>query len=188
MKGDKFSLFTFWNNKRLQKALPQITFVQFNLFYGLFLDYFWIINALNAVYLQIHQCSWCQAQLSRAPSFSLLWPSRFQLSPDEILNGLPLIDLSKTSLWEECPSHVKPIPCSVSRYRSYTGHCNNLKHSNWGAGLTPFVRHLPPVYADGKWQATLRNLIFLPVPITLNHSVSDRSNLLKQVTLFYCSL
>lgn len=74
---------------------------------------------------------------------------RFKLSPDEILNGLPMIDMSRTRMWEECPDHVKPIPCTVERYRTYTGHCNNLKHQSWGAAYTPFVRYLPPVYADG---------------------------------------
>jgi peroxidase len=71
------------------------------------------------------------------------------LSPDEILKGLPLIDLTRTNLWDECPGFVKPIPCTVERYRTFTGHCNNLKHPTWGATYTPFVRNLPPVYADG---------------------------------------
>lgn len=76
---------------------------------------------------------------------------RFKLSPDEILNGLPMIDVSRTRLWDECPDHVKPIPCTVERYRTFTGHCNNLKHQSWGAAYTPFVRYLPPVYANGQY-------------------------------------
>lgn len=76
---------------------------------------------------------------------------KFKLSPAEILNGLSLIDMSRTLLWEECPDHVKPIPCTVERYRTYTGHCNNLKNPSWGSAFTPFVRYLPPVYADGKF-------------------------------------
>ena len=75
---------------------------------------------------------------------------RFKLSPDEILNGLPLIDLSRTTFWDECPAHVKPIPCTIERYRTLTGHCNNLKTPSWGAVFTPFVRYLPPVYSNGK--------------------------------------
>ena len=74
---------------------------------------------------------------------------RFKLSPDEILNGLPMIDMSRTRMWNECPDHVKPVPCTMERYRTYTGHCNNMKHPNWGAAYTPFVRYLPPVYANG---------------------------------------
>lgn len=75
----------------------------------------------------------------------------FELSPDEILNGLPLIDMSRTAFWDVCPAHVKPIPCTVERFRTYTGHCNNLKHPAWGASNTPFVRYLPPVHPDGKF-------------------------------------
>ncbi|CAG2117962.1 unnamed protein product, partial [Medioppia subpectinata] len=74
---------------------------------------------------------------------------QFELSHDEILNGLPLIDMSRTVYWDHCPMHVKPIPCSVDRYRTYTAHCNNLKNPSWGASHTPFVRYLPPVYSDG---------------------------------------
>lgn len=75
---------------------------------------------------------------------------RFDLSHDEILNGLPLIDLSRTNFWPYCPGHVKPIPCPIERYRTITAHCNNLKNPSWGAANTPFVRYLPPVYSDGN--------------------------------------
>lgn len=75
---------------------------------------------------------------------------RFQLSPDEILKGLPLIDLSRTKIWDECPGFFKPIPCTIERFRTYNGLCNNLKHPTWGATFTPFVRNLPPMYADGN--------------------------------------
>lgn len=75
---------------------------------------------------------------------------KFKLSPDEVLNGLPLIDMSKTSMWSECPSNVKPYVCTAERFRTYTGHCNNLKHPSWGASYTPFVRYMPPVYGNGK--------------------------------------
>ena len=72
------------------------------------------------------------------------------MSPDEILNGLSIIDLSRTYFWKECPDHVKPIPCTISRFRSITGHCNNIKNPSWGAVNTPFTRYLPPVYANGN--------------------------------------
>lgn len=58
--------------------------------------------------------------------------------------------MSKTIFWSHCPAHVKPMICNPNRYRSYTGHCNNLDHPSWGAANTPFVRYLPPVYSDGK--------------------------------------
>ncbi|UXI17277.1 hypothetical protein NH340_JMT03220 [Sarcoptes scabiei] len=74
---------------------------------------------------------------------------RFELSFDEILNALPLIDMSRTIFWPHCPAHVKPMTCKLERYRTYTAHCNNLENPSWGATNTPFVRFLPPVYSDG---------------------------------------
>ncbi|XP_046917513.2 peroxidase isoform X2 [Dermatophagoides farinae] len=74
---------------------------------------------------------------------------RFELSYDEILNALPLIDMSRTIFWPHCPGHVKPINCRMERFRSYTGHCNNLENPSWGAANTAFVRYLPPVYSNG---------------------------------------
>lgn len=75
---------------------------------------------------------------------------KFDLSADEILNGLPLIDMSRTSFWQICPLMVRPIQCDPSgRFRSFTGHCNNLKNPSWGAAQTPFVRYLAPRHPDG---------------------------------------
>ena len=85
--------------------------------------------------------------------------AQFKLSPDEVLNGLPLMDMSRTPLWSECPAHVKPMPCTVERYRTFTGHCNNLKNPSWGAAFTPFVRYLPPVYANGKLEIICPQII-----------------------------
>ena len=94
-------------------------------------------------------------------SVTRILAEQFELSPDEILNGLPLMDMSRTNLWPECPAHVKPMPCVVSRYRTFTGHCNNLKNPSWGAAFTPFVRYLPPVYANGKHTSKLILISFL---------------------------
>lgn len=77
---------------------------------------------------------------------------QFDLSNDELLNGLPLIDMSKTKFWEICPLFVKQdIKCELTRFRSFTAHCNNLKHPTWGAAMTPYARYLPPVHPDGIW-------------------------------------
>lgn len=77
---------------------------------------------------------------------------QFDLSNDELLNGLPLIDMSKTKFWSMCPLLVKQdIKCEISRFRTQTGHCNNLKHPTWGAAMTPFARYLPPIHPDGIW-------------------------------------
>lgn len=74
----------------------------------------------------------------------------FDLSNDELLNGLPLIDMSKTKFSQICPKLVKQdLNCQVTRFRTFTGHCNNLMHPTWGAAMTPFARYLPPVHPDG---------------------------------------
>lgn len=77
---------------------------------------------------------------------------QFDLSHDELLNGLPLIDMSKTKFWPICPLLVKQdLKCELTRFRTFTGHCNNIKHPTWGAAMTPFARYLPPVHPDGIW-------------------------------------
>lgn len=77
---------------------------------------------------------------------------QFDLSNDELLNGLPLIDMSKTNFWPICPLLVRQnIKCEITRFRTFTGHCNNLKHPTWGAAMTPFARYLPPIHPDGIW-------------------------------------
>lgn len=79
-----------------------------------------------------------------------LLAQKFDLSADEILNGLPLIDMSRTEFWSICPLMVRPIRCDPSgRFRAFTGHCNNLMNPTWGAAQTPFVRYAAPQHPDG---------------------------------------
>lgn len=78
---------------------------------------------------------------------------KYDLSPDEILNGLTLIDMSQTDFWSICPLMVRPVRCDpTGRFRSFTGHCNNLRQPVWGAAQTPFVRFLAPRHPDGIHQ------------------------------------
>lgn len=76
---------------------------------------------------------------------------KYDLSHDEILNALPMIDMSSSRFFTSdlCPKHVRPMICAKSRYRTISAHCNNLKHPSWGAAKTPYSRYLPPDYADG---------------------------------------
>lgn len=43
----------------------------------------------------------------------------------------------------------EPIPCPPGKYRRPNGECNNIRHPRWGSRGTPFLRYLPPTYADG---------------------------------------
>lgn len=95
-----------------------------------------------------------------------LLAERFDLSNDEILNGLPLIDMSRTSFWQICPLMVKPIQCDpTGRFRSFTGHCNNLKNPAWGAAQTPFVRYLAPRHPDGIEKDRVSVVDSRPLPL-----------------------
>ncbi|KAF7275524.1 hypothetical protein GWI33_011632 [Rhynchophorus ferrugineus] len=40
--------------------------------------------------------------------------------------------------------------CPPSKFRTATGECNNVRHPTWGIRGAPFLRLLPPIYADGK--------------------------------------
>ncbi|KAL0122530.1 hypothetical protein PUN28_007320 [Cardiocondyla obscurior] len=40
-------------------------------------------------------------------------------------------------------------PCPPSKYRTPSGACNNVRHPAWGARGSPFLKLLPPEYADG---------------------------------------
>lgn len=59
------------------------------------------------------------------------------------------IDFSKTELASRCPNDpVCSIEIARSRYRTYDGRCNNLKHTSWGSANTPYTRILDPDYED----------------------------------------
>lgn len=47
---------------------------------------------------------------------------------------------------DACREFAKTV-CQPSKYRNFDGTCNNPRNS--GASLSPFVRKLPPAYADG---------------------------------------
>lgn len=48
----------------------------------------------------------------------------------------------------DCP--VDDSPCDpTTPYRTFSGHCNNLRNPNLGKSLTTFARLLPPIYEDG---------------------------------------
>lgn len=76
---------------------------------------------------------------------------RFHLNFQEINEGLPTIDTSKTDIWDVCPAIFKPRPCTISRFRSLDGHCNNIKDSVRGTSNTPFIRFLPNKYSNGNY-------------------------------------
>lgn len=49
----------------------------------------------------------------------------------------------------ECSQGSDPYPCYPGKYRSYSGHCNNVERGEWGSATMGFNRFLPPQYGDG---------------------------------------
>lgn len=50
---------------------------------------------------------------------------------------------------EPC-QRIDAIPCPPNKYRRPSGECNNIRHAKWGNRGGPFLRLLPPNYADGN--------------------------------------
>ncbi|XP_063361912.1 heme peroxidase 2 isoform X1 [Cydia amplana] len=73
-----------------------------------------------------------------------------------------------------------------SPFRTYTGHCNNLRNPNLGKSLTTFARLLPPVYEDGVSRPRINSVTGTPlvsprIVSTVIHP--DISNLHTRYTL-----
>ncbi|XP_058790020.1 peroxidase [Phymastichus coffea] len=73
----------------------------------------------------------------------------YGLTVDQVENGLPLVDTSKTLIRDVCPAFLHSIECRPGKYRRFDGLCTNLENPTWGASLSPFVRLLSPRFADG---------------------------------------
>lgn len=71
------------------------------------------------------------------------------LTSEQILYGLPLMDLRDTTISSICPVNLV-TECQSTKYRTYSGHCNNVNHPLWGASSEPMQRFLIPNYADSK--------------------------------------
>ncbi|XP_065349910.1 peroxidase [Cloeon dipterum] len=80
---------------------------------------------------------------------SITLAKTYGLSYEDIENGLPLIDTSKTLIREVCPPFLANVECRAGKYRRYDGLCTNLQHPTWGATMTPFTRLIGPLFADG---------------------------------------
>ena len=59
--------------------------------------------------------------------------------------------------------HVTIMPCTVFRYRTIDGSCNNLDHTLWGSSYRPLRRLMNPDYGDGGFR--------LQVDMWQNHDV-----------------
>lgn len=73
---------------------------------------------------------------------------------DELSDGLQNVDVSSlipASALDFEPNCDENGPCDASSpFRTFTGHCNNLRNPTLGKSLTTFARLLPSSYEDGK--------------------------------------
>ncbi|XP_043261638.1 uncharacterized protein LOC122402694 [Colletes gigas] len=77
---------------------------------------------------------------------------------------------------KDAPCRVKPQrPCPPSKYRTPSGTCNNVRHPVWGSRGVPFLKLLPPAYADGITtpRQSVRNHV-LPTPTKVVTMVMER--------------
>lgn len=72
-----------------------------------------------------------------------------KLNLDQIVFGLTRLDVGGTALSRQCPKDSQVLSCYPGRYRSFSGHCNNVERPELGAANGAFARSLAPRYADG---------------------------------------
>uniref|UniRef100_A0A915P484 Peroxidase n=1 Tax=Meloidogyne floridensis TaxID=298350 RepID=A0A915P484_9BILA len=70
------------------------------------------------------------------------------INVDQVRVGLADMSLQKTVLEQHCPTNGIS-ECVPGKYRSYSGHCNNVREPLWGAAYEPLKRLKPAVYSDG---------------------------------------
>lgn len=71
------------------------------------------------------------------------------LNKEEINYMLPIMSMEKSVIENVCPINTI-IDCIPGKFRSYSGHCNNIQEPLWGAAYEPFQRLQPPDYFDSN--------------------------------------
>ncbi|KAJ8678537.1 hypothetical protein QAD02_014324, partial [Eretmocerus hayati] len=113
--------------------------------------------------------------------------------PTVDFNELPNVDISgivpprRPTNHEEIDCPPEDGPCDLTTpYRTYSGHCNNLRNPNLGKSLTTFARLLPPVYEDGISSPKFTSVSGAPLPnprLISSTIHPDISNLHNRYTL-----
>lgn len=96
---------------------------------------------------------------------------QYKLNRIQTLRGLPLISVDQTNLGKLCQRSSRSFNCVAGRYRSLSGHCNNVQNPDWGSAQTALVRYAPARYQDN----VSRPIKSSRVPITgVNSSSNNR--------------
>ncbi|RCN37043.1 heme peroxidase [Ancylostoma caninum] len=68
-------------------------------------------------------------------------------SSSRVFEGFPFVSLDGSVIQSHCPaSQIEE--CIAGKYRTYSGHCNNVNHPQYGAIYEPLRRLLAPDYED----------------------------------------
>lgn len=106
---------------------------------------------------------------------------QYKLNRIQILRGLPLISVDQTNLGKFCPRSSKTYTCAPGRYRSLTGHCNNVQNPDWGSAQSALVRYAPARYIDNVSKPVksspkmLKQASLLPSPRAISGAIYARS-------------
>uniref|UniRef100_A0AC34GT79 Peroxidase n=1 Tax=Panagrolaimus sp. ES5 TaxID=591445 RepID=A0AC34GT79_9BILA len=76
---------------------------------------------------------------------------RSGLTDEQAVLGLPQMSIDRSVLKSVCPVNTI-IDCIPGKYRTYSGHCNNVNKPLWGAIYEPMQRLQVPDYSDGVSQ------------------------------------
>lgn len=77
-----------------------------------------------------------------------LLAKQYKLNRIQTLKGLPLISVDQTNLGKQCQRSSRNFNCIAGRYRSLSGHCNNVQNPHWGSAQSPLLRYAPARYSD----------------------------------------
>ncbi|XP_047507220.1 heme peroxidase 2 [Pieris napi] len=113
-------------------------------------------------------------------------------SSNDFVDSLQSVDISSFLGSDQLGPAIEPQcddagACdATSPFRTYTGHCNNLRNPSLGKSLTTFARLLPPVYEDGVSRPRINTVTGTPLPSPRTVSTvihPDISNLHTRYTL-----
>ncbi|OZC07548.1 hypothetical protein X798_05479 [Onchocerca flexuosa] len=102
------------------------------------------------VWNAINKISHYSKKLSYSSQISIVATEKLNnstLTFQQIPYELSITDFGDTTITSICPVN-KVTRCPLIKYRTYSGHCNNVNHPSWGASFKPMQRLLKPIYAD----------------------------------------
>ncbi|VDO38349.1 unnamed protein product [Onchocerca flexuosa] len=105
------------------------------------------------VWNAINKISHYSKKLSYSSQISIVATEKLYnstLTFQQIPYELSITDFGDTTITSICPVN-KVTRCPLIKYRTYSGHCNNVNHPSWGASFKPMQRLLKPIYADSKF-------------------------------------